>query len=706
MQTAIMFRFNWIKKYAFLILSGICLQTACISLASAQPVLHHELHVRLEPHRHMLTAMDRIRVSQFKQNRIGFALAGQLEIQSVRLNGQPADYVFKGGHLSILLADGQSSHELQIHYSGVFNDQAPEQPLNTDNPGFGVSGTIGSRGTLLLAGANWYPHHPNMKSIYTLSVDAPEGISAVTAGHNLGHRTVGGRTLSRWSIEQPLRGLSLVAGAYRPATRQFGRITAATYFTPDLQMLSSDYLKAAGRYLALYEELFGPYPFEQFSIVENFFPTGYGFPSFTLMGRRVLRLPFIIHTSLGHEIAHCWWGNGVLVDTALGNWSEGLTSYVADYLYKEQRGLGVSHRRQWLRNYAGLVPIHQEFALTRFMSRTDPLTKAIGYDKAAMVFHMLRRKVGDDLFWQTLRDVYGRYRFQAITWQHWKNAFEQSSGTSLEAFFQQWVHRRGAPQLFLSDTHIISNAAGYTVNGTLLQHKPYYDLQIDLVLETESTGIKRKISLAGGEAQFSIFTTARPTKLTVDPQVHLFRRLGPGELPPTVNTIKGDGALMIVVSGNLDKRWMVIAHQLRTALGVKDAVVAHESNISLHKLSDTNVVWLGMPGDESQMPETNERIVLGNHEIRLLEQTFARKNTSFFGMFEQDRQPGRVVGLFLPATFDLAATLCAKIPHYGKYSYLLFNGPRNVAKGTWPVATSEVVVTWAAGAIPARTGGE
>jgi len=67
----------------------------------------------------------------------------------------------------------------------------------------------------------------------------------------------------------------------------------------------------------------------------EFFPTGFGFSSYTLLGSSVLRLPFILSTSLGHEIAHCWWGNGVYVDYESGNWSEGLTTYVSDYLYTE-----------------------------------------------------------------------------------------------------------------------------------------------------------------------------------------------------------------------------------------------------------------------------------------------------------------------------------------------------------------------------------
>ena len=50
----------------------------------------------------------------------------------------------------------------------------------------------------------------------------------------------------------------------------------------------------------------------------------------------MLRLPFIRASSLGHEVLHNWWGNGVLVDYARGNWSEGLTTFMADYAYKSE----------------------------------------------------------------------------------------------------------------------------------------------------------------------------------------------------------------------------------------------------------------------------------------------------------------------------------------------------------------------------------
>ncbi len=87
-------------------------------------------------------------------------------------------------------------------------------------------------------------------------------------------------------------------------------------------------------------------------------PTGFGMPTLTYLGVEVLRLPFIRTTSLGHEVLHNWWGNGVYPDYAQGNWSEGLTTFMADYAYKERESDEAARdmRRGWLRDFAALAP--------------------------------------------------------------------------------------------------------------------------------------------------------------------------------------------------------------------------------------------------------------------------------------------------------------------------------------------------------------
>ncbi|MGD9366007.1 MAG: M1 family aminopeptidase [Desulfobacteraceae bacterium] len=673
---------------------GLTISLALVHPAAAQAILHHELFIQLDPSGHGLKAEDIITVPPDQKSSMVFELADHVTVQRVTLDRRKVPFSFNGGRLRISMSPHSDSRQIGIYYSGVYNDAVPAEPLNTDNPGYGVTGTISPRGTMLLAGARWYPDSIGMASRYTLTVDAPEGVVAVTAGSPLGHASRNGQTRSRWSVDHPVGGLPLVAGPYEVSLRRFGNVSAATYFSQPLQHLSDSYLNATGRYLELYQELFGPYAYGQFAVVENFFPTGYGFPSFSLLGRRVLQLPFIIHTSLGHEIAHCWWGNGVLVDASQGNWSEGLTTYVADYLYKERRGQGRDYRRQWLRNYAGLVDDGNDFPAARFMSRIDPVTKVVGYDKVAMVFHMLRRSVGDEAFWQTLREIYRRHRFQAIAWSDIQTAFEHRTGHSLDRFFSQWVRRSGAPQLALKDVTVAPEADGFNVRGAVVQQKPYFDVSMTLTLTAGPDKVSQNIQVSGSQTPFSFMVTRRPTQLAADPDVDLFRRLWPQEVPPTINDLRGAPSVHVVVAQNLEAGWLKIAERLCAALGIRQTRIGREGDFAMAALKQKDVLFMGRPTKAPLLPVSGYPFDVKPDAFTLKDRKFADGSASFFGVFAHPQNRERIVALFLPHTLETAGAVAAKIPHYGKYSYLVFNQTRNQVKGTWMVENSPMVVRW------------
>ena len=128
----------------------------------------------------------------------------------------------------------------------------------------------------------------------------------------------------------------------------------------------------------MYRGLIGPYPYGKFALVENFWETGYGMPSFTLLGPQIIRFPFILSSSYPHEILHNWWGNSVFVDYETGNWCEGLTAYMADHLIQEQRGKGDEYRRDTLQKYRDYVRDGRDFPLTEFRSRHSAATEAVG----------------------------------------------------------------------------------------------------------------------------------------------------------------------------------------------------------------------------------------------------------------------------------------------------------------------------------------
>jgi aminopeptidase N len=534
-----------------------CLILFALPLPAVQATtqtLHHDLEISLFPSEKSLAGIDRLRVEMDGASSLSLDLSKKVSVTSVHLNGVPLSFTFRNGQLRVSMGrnEAHGTVSLSIRYQGIFDDPIPDAPLNTDDPSYGITGTISETGSFLQAGAGWYPEIPGSRPTYRLRVDAPQGVLAISEGKGLGHETKQGRTRSVWEVRHPVEGLSLSAAHYVVREKEVGGVRVATYFFPGSEQLSSGYIDATARYITLYENLFGPYPFDKFAVVENFFPTGYGFPSYTLLGSGVIRLPFIIHTSLGHEIAHCWWGNGVYTDYETGNWSEALTTYVADYLYKERASLegARDYRLQALRKFSTLVSPQRDFPLKHFRTRYDPTSQAIGYSKGMMVFHMIRRLVGDEAFWGALRDIYSERLFKSTSWTHFQRAFERRGHRSLQGFFDQWLYQKGAPQLSLENVHATRVRDTWQVGGIIVQGTPYYHLQLDVSLEGGKNKVREKIRVSGRKTPFQISFDWPPERLAVDPNFDTFRQLYPPEIPPSINSIKGSPSVLLVIAKN------------------------------------------------------------------------------------------------------------------------------------------------------------
>jgi hypothetical protein len=686
---------------------------AGLSLLIAFPVaaldVHHDLKIVLDPAENRLEGFDTITIGPAAPDDVVLFLNEKATGLDLLVDGRPVPFSFNNGRLQLKPVTGKRNEPLQISlaYAAVFDDPVPVMPANTDNPGYGVSGTISPQGTLLLFGAGWYPHLEAERVTFGLSVEAPAGVVAVTAGRSLGRGTDGDRTVSKWAVDHPVRGLSLSAARYQVREETIGRVTAATFFLPQSADLSGPYIAATGRYLRLYEGLFGPYPFDKFAVVENFFPTGYGFPSYTLLGSRVLRLPFIIDTSLGHEIAHCWWGNGVYVDGAGGNWSEGLTTYVADYLYKERESdqAAREYRRQILRNYATLVTPANDFPISRFQSRFNPVNKVIGYDKCAMVFHMLRRHIGEESFWGALRDIYRKYLFRPASWQQLRQSFERRSGTDLKLFFHQWVERSGAPLPALEDVAAVPAGNGWSVTGAVSQATTDFDFNVSLVLESSAgAAIVRRLDVGAEKTPFALNVTGRPVALTVDPDYDLFRRLYPLEIPPSINTIKSASSVVVVSAADLADGVKKAVDTLLLSLGVENYRVVDEDRLDPTAVGESDLLLIGLPGRTDLLASVDGRVTLTKQSFELEGVIYSDPADVFFGVFKPSGGTRRVTALFFPLSSEYAELVARKIAHYGSYSFLAFNRGQNKAKGVWPTLASPLIHRWSSGETERPTG--
>ena len=301
----------------------------------------------------------------------------------------------------------------------------------------------------------------------------------------------------------------------------------------NLDALADAYLDDSRRYIELYSREIGAYPFSEFSVVASPLPTGFGMPTLTYIGAQVLQLPFIRATSLGHEVLHNWWGNGVYPDYATGNWSEGLTTFMADYFYKERESAAAARaaRLGWLRDFAA-VPAGEQMSLAAFRSRTHGAEAAVGYGKAAMVFFMLRDTIGEDAFHRGLRLFWEQYKFKVASWNDLRGAFEQAAGRPLKTFFEQWVDRAGGP------APAIAQAQAQTVGGktrlvlTLTQTAPAYALRVPIEIVTGNRSETRWVDLDRERQVVTLELGAMPDGVRLDPELHVWRVLDREQLPP------------------------------------------------------------------------------------------------------------------------------------------------------------------------------
>jgi hypothetical protein len=521
---------------------------------------------------------------------------------------------------------------------------------------------------------------------------------AVTAGHFDGSRTHNGTTVSEWTNVFPLEGLALSAGFFQVAQENLDGIQLLTFLTAENASLAPGYLAAMRRHLAFYRELLGPYPFTKFAVVENFLPTGYGLPSWTLLGKSVVRLPFILDTSLPHEIVHSWWGNAIEVDYARGNWAEGLATYLADYLLKErtQPLEALAYRRKILRDFTALVDAQNDFPLREFTGRMARHQQAIGYGKGAMIFHMLRRQTGDQAFWGGLRQMAMTGVGRTLGWTDLELFFARSAGQDLRWFFRQWVEQAGAPELTLGEVRLERSGPGWAVSGEIRQTGNRYRLDVPLQLTvTGGEPLSLTVALSAGSAPFRFSAAGRPQHLEADPAVDLFRRLAPAEVPPTINDLLTPHQPLVVVATG-QRPLLEAARPLLKGLHWDAAEIVDETGLpALATLDNRDLLLLGWPRRPESRPQLPADLTIGEDAPSVWRVAGSpQPGDTLFAVLTRrhDRQGTRAI--FLAQAPEDARDVAAKISHYGRYSLLLFGAGRNLLKVTWEPEQSPLKIAF------------
>jgi len=667
----------------------------------AQTLPHHQLHIVLHPEAHHLEAEDRVSLPTGSARTLDFYLHRDLHPVSPdalieAVGSVPEDWLWR---YRIKLPAGSDS--FTVSYRGeIFHP--PQQDTREARTFEKSPGIIAAEGTVLSGASGWYPRFENIPGegmlTFSLDVAVPQNWRAVSQGKRTvtSGTHVGGQTHVEWQESKPQDEIHLIAAPFVEYQRSDDGIEELVYLRKEDAVLAQRYLDATARYLAIYRKLVGAYPYAKFALVENFWETGYGMPSFTLMGSQVIRLPFIVDSSYPHEILHNWWGNGVYVDYQSGNWSEGMTAYLADHLLQEQKGNGAEYRRATLQKYADFVSAGRDFPLTEFTSRHSAQSEAVGYGKTMMLFHMLRRRMGDDNFTQALQNFYRDFQFRVAGYADVEKTFSQSAGENLGPFFAQWVRQAGAPELRFVLAAAHRAETGYELTITIEQTQPgsayVLEIPVAVTLAGKDDAYTKVIKMKDKRAEWHLPLPMQPLRVDVDPEFDLFRRLDRSEIPPALSQVFGAERLLIVLprkaAEELRVQYQAVAKNWQQQPG-RNTVILWDDEIE--KIPQQGAVWL-FGWENRWRGEFQTALALngatmsdqgasfGNAEYQRLQHALAL--TAHIGQTP-------AAWLAVPDA-GMMPSLARKLPHYSKFSYAAFAGVEltNLAKGMWPVIRS------------------
>ena len=415
-------------------------------------------------------------------------------------------------------AEATSFHRYDITYQGI-----PADGLIISTNEFGGRTFFGDNWPT--RAHQWLPcaDYPADKATVDFEVTAPDHYQVVSNGLKVEEKIIANHfKFTHWHETAPLPTKVMVIGVADFAidhSGDVGNTPVYTYVFPESKIPGFKSYAVAYEILSFYIKKIGPYAYEKlanvqsktiFGGMENASAIFYFENSVTDKG---------IEELMAHEIAHQWFGDAASEKSFAHLWlSEGFATYMTN-LYLENKYGPDTLKKRMLADRTRVIDFEKE----RFTPIIDTAVKdnfmqllnTNSYHKGAWVLHMLRRKLGDSLFWKGVSNYYLKYKDGNSNTDDLRLVMEQASGQNLQQFFKQWLYTAGHPQLnIIWKYDNIKKTVGLVI--TQQQDMPFeLSLEITIAGQLHTIYVNDKTTTA----QFS--KAEKPSSLVIDPNVNL-----------------------------------------------------------------------------------------------------------------------------------------------------------------------------------------
>ena len=393
-----------------------------------------------------------------------------LTILSARVNGKDAAFDLHNNQLSVSLARPAKSGEVlevNLRYEGKPTAGLYFILPDKDNPNRARE--------IWTQGEAEDTHHyipiydyPNDRTTSEMILTVPSDWLTISNGKLIGVQdAANGQKTWTWRQSLPVSTylISFVAGEYVQKKDTWRNLPVSYNVPRGMEDTIDPTFPRTKEMLDFFSGRFGViYPWEQYAqtAVDEFVASGMENVSATTLSARDMihadlagEKPEAADSLLSHELTHQWFGDLVTCKDWTNTWlNEGFATFGATLWEEHAYGADAAAYRYW-REQNGWMPSRDLYPVPIVTREIDDSVEYVGnvYDKSGWVLHMLREQLGDEAFFRTLKHYLETYRLQNVVTADLVKAIEESTGTNVDRFFDQWIYGAGAPRFMVRSAY-------------------------------------------------------------------------------------------------------------------------------------------------------------------------------------------------------------------------------------------------------------
>jgi aminopeptidase N len=393
----------------------------------------------------------------------------------------------------------------------------------------------------------WFPCYeaPNDKMTSEVLVTVPASWTALSNGRLVGVRRDSRRGTKTWHWFQDVPHVNylvtVVCGEYDVLEEEWDGVPVAYYVPKGDGERAKRAFGATPDMLAFFSAATGcRYPYAKYAqvIVRDFIVGAMENTSLTTVTNYVLhddraRPDYRSEPLVAHELAHQWFGDLVTMKHWGHLWlNEGFASYFdplwhehalgKDEFHWAMRSIAEGYMRETREYYARPVVTHR-------FREVDDMFDGHTYNKGALVLHMMRFVLGDDLWWKAVRHYVKKHAQGIVETNDLKIAVEEATGRNLDWFFNEWLYRPGHPEFEVSWTY--DGDKGLVVltvkqtQETKEDGVPVFRVPVDVEVQTTGGARRDRLEIREKEHTFYIPSSKRPKAVLFDPDGWILKKV-------------------------------------------------------------------------------------------------------------------------------------------------------------------------------------